>query len=165
MYFQLHYVILLSLLLVSSLHAFDANEDIYFELYTYESPDNYQVIRNTLNVRSTTFNPLRPTRIFVHGFRSDRSVIKQYAKAFLKAEDVNFIAMNWIDGAETILYPVAKNRVDEVSATRFFCDLQSLLFIDVLLFPFVIGQHSVIRAYNGFRSIWHETSKFSYCWP
>lgn len=138
MYFQLHYVILPSLLWVSSLDAFDANEDIYFELYTYENPDNYQVIRNTLNVRSTTFNSLRPTRIFVHGFRSDRSVIKQYAKAFLKAEDVNFIAMNWIDGAETILYPVAKNRVDEVSARCFFLDgLPISAFFHVLIFQYI----------------------------
>lgn len=136
MYFQLHHVILLSLLRISSLLAFDANEDIYFELYTYESPDNYQVIRNTQNVRSTTFNPLRPTRIFVHGFRSDRSIIKQYAKAFLKAEDVNFIAMNWIDGAETILYPVAKNRVDEVSTNHFLCDPSFYfhLFIEMWVF-------------------------------
>lgn len=116
----LHSVLLILSTWISTIHAFDANEDVYFELYTNESPDNYQVIRNTETIRSTTFNVRRSTRIFIHGFRSDRSIIKLYAKAFLRAENVNFIAMNWIDGAETFLYPVAKNRVDEVSDFQYF---------------------------------------------
>lgn len=96
-------------------HAFDANEDIYFELYTNENPENYQVIKNVRAIRSTAFNPGRQTRIFIHGFRSGRDIIKQYAKAFLKYGDFNFIAMNWIDGAETVVYPVARIRVESVS--------------------------------------------------
>lgn len=115
MYIPWRYGLLLLFTWIPTLSAFDANEDIYFELYTNENPENYQVIRNAQAIRSTTFSPFRPTRIFVHGFRSDRTTIKQYAKGFLTAENVNFIAMNWIDGAETLLYPVAKNRVEEVS--------------------------------------------------
>lgn len=115
MYIHFRYGFLILFAWIPLLRAFDANEDIYFELYTNENPENYQVIRNSQAIRSTTFNPYRPTRIFVHGFRSDRNTIKQYSKGFLRAENVNFIAMNWIDGAETLLYPVAKNRVEEVS--------------------------------------------------
>lgn len=126
MYIQLYCVLLILSIWISSARTFDANEDIYFELYTNESPDNYQVIRNTQTIRSTTFNIRRSTRIFVHGFRSDRRIIQQYAKAFLRAENVNFIAMNWIDGAETLLYPVAKNRVEDVSGSLVF---STILFI------------------------------------
>lgn len=99
----------------SVVQTFDVNDDIYFELYTSENPDNYQVIKNVRSIENTAFDPQRPTRIFIHGFRSVRDTIKQYSRKFLKAGNINFIAMNWIDGAETLVYPIARNRVEEVS--------------------------------------------------
>lgn len=94
--------------------AFNANEDIYFELYTQENPDNYQVIRNVRSIKNTAFVAERPTRIFVHGYRSVREIITQYSRTFLSIGNFNFIAMNWIDGSETLVYPVARVRVNEV---------------------------------------------------
>lgn len=73
------------------------------------------MIKNVRAIRSTAFNPGHQTRIFIHGFRSGREIIKQYAKAFTKYDNFNFIAMNWIDGAETVVYPVARIRVESVS--------------------------------------------------
>lgn len=101
--------------LLSVVQTFNANEDIYFELYTQENPDNYQVIRNVGSIENTAFDARRPTRIFVHGFRSVRDIIKQYSNAYLKSGNFNFIAMNWIDGAETLVYPVARVRIEVVS--------------------------------------------------
>lgn len=99
----------------SVVRTFDANEDIYFELYTLETPDNYQVIKNVRSIQNTAFDPRRPTRIFIHGFRSVRDIIKQYSQTYLRTGNFNFIAMNWIDGAETFVYPVARIRIIEVS--------------------------------------------------
>lgn len=100
---------------VSIAQTFDANEDIYFELYTQQNPDNYQVIRNVDSIKNTAFVPNRPTRIFVHGFRSVRDIIKQYSRTYLTIGNFNFIAMNWMDGAETFAYPVARARINDVS--------------------------------------------------
>lgn len=93
---------------------FDPNNDIYFELYTRENRDNFQVIKNVQQIGNTPFDPIRRTRIFVHGFLSGRRIIQQYAQAFLQAGNYNFIAVNWSAGAVTLAYPIARARVEVV---------------------------------------------------
>lgn len=105
---------------ISFAKPFDANEDIYFELYTQENPENYQVIRNVRSIKNTAFVAERPTRIFIHGYRSVREIITQYSRTYLSIGNFNFIAMNWIDGAETLVYPVARARVNEVNYINHF---------------------------------------------
>lgn len=110
--------------------AFDANEDVQFELYTRESRKVYEVLdtHGEPAIAGSRFQATRPTRIFVHGYRSKRKVIDRYSEAFLNAGDYNFIAVNWIEGASTVNYYTAKNRVKDV---RFFfvLKIESLCFI------------------------------------
>lgn len=96
--------------------AFDANEDVQFELYTRESRKVYEVLdtHGEPAIAGSRFQATRPTRIFVHGYRSKRKVIDRYSEAFLNAGDYNFIAVNWIEGASTVNYYTAKNRVRDV---------------------------------------------------
>lgn len=107
--------------------AFEATEDVQFELYTRENRKIYELLdtHGEPTIEGTRFRPTRPTRIFVHGYRSKQKVIDRYAEAFLNAGDYNFIALNWIEGASTVNYYTAKNRVKDVSSnfkarTRFF---------------------------------------------
>lgn len=60
------------------------------------------------------FDPIRPTRIFVHGYKSDTDLMDSYAQAYLNAGNFNFIAVDWLAGASTWNYLTAKDRVPEV---------------------------------------------------
>lgn len=96
--------------------AFDAREDVIFELYTRDNRQVFQLIdtHGEPAIANTRFDPNRPTRIFVHGYRSKHKVINRYAEAYLNALDCNFIALNWIEGASTANYYTAKGRVKDV---------------------------------------------------
>lgn len=110
-------VIFLSTGLLST-EAFDINKDLVFRLYTREDPVMYYALNAYRGpaLNDTTFNPNRPTRIFVHGFKSKAKVINRYAEAYLNAGDYNFIAVDWIAGASTYNYYSAKGRVSPVSS-------------------------------------------------
>lgn len=97
--------------------AFDINKDLVFRLYTREDRIMYYALNADRGpaVNDTTFNPNRPTRVFVHGFRSKAKVINRYAEAYLNIGDYNFIAVDWIEGASTYNYYSAKGRVRPVS--------------------------------------------------
>lgn len=109
--------LMLGLSLLPLQFAFEANEDVRFELYTRESRKIYEVLdtHGEPAIAYSRFQASRPTRIFVHGYRSKRKVIDRYSEAFLNAGDYNFIALNWIEGASTVNYYTAKNRVKDVS--------------------------------------------------
>lgn len=98
-------------------HAFDIEKDLVFRLYTREEPNMYYVLKPAGEpaIADTTFNPHRPTRIFVHGYKSKEKVINRYKEAYLSLGDYNFIAVDWISGASTINYFFAKGRVQPVS--------------------------------------------------
>lgn len=98
-------------------HAFDIEKDLAFRLYTREDPIMYYVLRTNgaPAVHDTPFKPTRPTRIFVHGYKSKEKVIKRYTDAYLGLGDFNFIAVDWIKGASTYNYYSAKGRVRPVS--------------------------------------------------
>lgn len=98
-------------------HAFDIETDLVFRLYTREDSVMYYALKTSGSpaITETTFNPNRPTRIFVHGFRSKEKVIRRYADAYLEVGDYNFIAVDWIEGASTFNYFLAKGRVRPVS--------------------------------------------------
>lgn len=102
---------------IAEVTAFDEYEDIDFELYTREHAQSWHLMNASHGelIRNTDWSAARPTRIFVHGFKSKRKVILRYAEAFLKAGDYNFIAVNWMKGSSTFNYYVAKNRVKKVS--------------------------------------------------
>lgn len=106
-------VVMISIL---NIHAFDIDKDLAFRLYTREDPIMYFVLRTsgTPAVSETPFKPTRPTRIFIHGYKSKEKVIRRYTDAYLELGDFNFIAVDWIKGASTYNYYSAKGRVRPV---------------------------------------------------
>lgn len=103
---------------------FEVNRDIRFELHTREHSlesfeelriDGYGRTQEQPEPLNTIFNASRPTRLFIHGYWSSRRAFLRYAKAFLKSDDCNFIAVNWLNGSKTYNYWKAKGRVERVS--------------------------------------------------
>lgn len=100
---------------------FDADRDVIYELYTRDRPINYQTLEPAAGdtIRTdTTYDPKKPTRIFIHGFLSKRRNFPRYAEAYLKNGDYNFIAVNWMAGSSTYNYIKARGRVDGVSPQK-----------------------------------------------
>lgn len=118
------------LVCVRHCHAFDIEKDLVFRLYTREEPGMYYALKATgpPSISDTTFNSNRPTRIFVHGYKSKEKVINRYKEAYLTLGDYNFIAVDWISGASTYNYFSAKGRVQPVSDIVFFFEKPSYLF-------------------------------------
>lgn len=103
--------------------AFDADEDVIFKLYKRDSPLKFTVLKIT-NDRSisndTLFDPELPTRIHIHGFLAKEEIIDRYRQAYLNVGDYNFIVIDWLEGAFTLNYFSAKNRVKDVSKMKSF---------------------------------------------
>ena len=93
---------------------FDIEKDLVFRLYTQENSTEYHVLKANL-LPPTAFDPKRPTRIFCHGYKSSEKVLIRYKDGFLKLGNYNFIAVDWILGANTLNYLKAKSRVKPVS--------------------------------------------------
>lgn len=95
--------------------AFDIENDLVFRLYTPEESTSYYALKPMLEPPAA-FDPNRPTRIFIHGYKSSEKVIIRYKDGFLNVGDYNFIGVDWIDGANTVNYLKAKGRVPRVSS-------------------------------------------------
>lgn len=113
--------LLVAAFVLNSSYAFDIEKDLVFRLYTREDPVMYHALKvsGSPSIAETPFNPNRPTRIFVHGFKSKAKVITRYTDAYLKLGDFNFIAVDWIEGASTFNYYLARGRVGPVSSNAF----------------------------------------------
>lgn len=99
-------------------HASDPNPIVYFRLYTPTNRTSHLELRtsdsgsgSTHTISSTKFDPRWPTRVFVHGFLSDDTVISQYRDTYLQRGDYNFIAVDWVQAAGTYNYITAKGHV------------------------------------------------------
>lgn len=123
--------------------AFSEYEDIEFELHTRELPESYQRLNTSWgdHILGTQWKAGRPTRMFVHGFKSKRKTIDRYKNAFLASGDYNFIAVNWMKGSSTFNYYVAKNRVKKVSHMNIYLLLYAFCVINQLW----IAQLMVLR--------------------
>lgn len=118
--------LLIILYFVTIVNSFDASEDVFYELYTNDQPlthfHNLLTINNNNNrsepIADSPFDHRRPTRIYVHGYRSKRKNFLKYAEAYRAKGNFNFIAVNWLEGAQTINYYKARNRVQSVSITK-----------------------------------------------
>lgn len=117
---------------------FDGKKHVNYEMYCRFSNQSTNTTLNEINlnilqndnlilngenedrfvsgVRNCTWNwrPYRQTRIFIHGYYSDHDTLMGYARAYLERGDFNFIAINWLKGAQTINYAKARLRVIEV---------------------------------------------------
>lgn len=124
--------VLLSIVMINGDLLFSVEKDVIFRLYTPEQPDVHEEIKpdNLSDISQTSFNPHRPTRIFIHGFRSKENMIFRYRDAYLKLGNFNFIAVDWTKGAETFNYFMVLNRVKPVS-------------FDSILYVFVLGSQTI----------------------
>lgn len=132
------FVLLMSVLCLTSAGDFDAKKHVTYEMYCRYSNqsttttlqdidlnilENENLVidgendnRTVSGVRNCrwNWNPNRPTRLFIHGYYSDQDTLKNYARAFIERDDFNFIAINWLPGARTINYVKARYRILEV---------------------------------------------------
>lgn len=114
--------------------AFNADEDVIFKLYKRDNPTVFTVLqinqeRSISN--DSLFDPELPTRIHVHGFLAKEEIIDRYRQVYLSVGDYNFIVVDWLEGAFTLNYFMAKRRVKDVSEMWF-----SVLFaICTITFP------------------------------
>lgn len=97
---------------------FDADEDVIFKLYKRDNPTNYTVL--TINhersiPNGTLFDPNLPTKIHIHGYLAKEEIIDRYRQVYLSVGDYNFIVVDWLEGAFTLNYFMAKHRVKDVS--------------------------------------------------
>lgn len=94
--------------------AFDIEKDLVFRLYTRQDPNVYYALNAHLDP-PLAFDPQRPTRFFIHGFKSRERVLLRYKDAFLKFGNYNFIAVDWTVGANTLNYLKAKGHIQPIS--------------------------------------------------
>lgn len=146
---------------------FDVKRDVSFEMHCRSSNQSTKTTLNDIDlnvlddknfifdsdqdiigVKNCTWNwnPNRPTRIFIHGYYSNRETFMQYAEAYLNRDDYNFIAINWLRGAKTINYVKARHRVQKVGmATAKFIDYLVTLGLDLdhlILIGHSLGAHA-----------------------
>lgn len=91
---------------------------VFFDLYTPTNRAHPLELKasGSPSISSTTFNPRLPTRIFVHGFQSDATVIRLYRDTYLLKDAYNFIAVDWVHSAATYNYMTAKGYVPLIAA-------------------------------------------------
>lgn len=108
--------LLLSFGIFCGCHAFNIDKHLIFRLYTLKLRNRFHAINsaNAPMLSASLFDPKRPTRIFIHGFKSSEHVLIKYKEAYLKLGDFNFIAVDWIHGAKTYNYFKARGRIQAV---------------------------------------------------
>lgn len=112
---KFHYIIF-AILLISVL-SYTKSKDISFLLYAPEVPLSVVKLNasDLKSITSTAFDPNRSTQIFIHGWRSDATVMERYKNAYLALGHFNFIAVDWLKPAGTINYLLVKGRVKRVN--------------------------------------------------
>jgi len=96
---------------------FNVEVGVIFELYTRHNPHDAQILRpdDLASLSSSYFDPSRPTRFVSHGWNSKGDLTHSFSRAYFNNNnDVNFIAINWQAGSNTINYISARNRVNAV---------------------------------------------------
>lgn len=96
---------------------FDAQSDVVFILYTQANRGG-EIIQygDSGSLSRSQFNPGWPTRFIIHGWNNDRNadVNTLITNAYLQRGSFNVIVVDWGEGANTINYISARNRVNEV---------------------------------------------------
>ncbi|XP_071507353.1 pancreatic lipase-related protein 2-like [Diadema antillarum] len=77
--------------------------DLHFYLYTRRNRYTpYELFRTDVdNIRNSNFDPQKRTKILTHGYLGnyEEQMYEDLKNAFLDREDVNFILLDWRDGA------------------------------------------------------------------
>ncbi|XP_035678689.1 phospholipase A1-like isoform X2 [Branchiostoma floridae] len=93
----------------------DGPVDVKYYLHTRENGGTPTVLTGNIpNVSDTHYRSDRPTKFIIHGFRSqgDLPWVLEMANALLQAEDLNVFAVDWREGAASVVgvtYIKAKN--------------------------------------------------------
>lgn len=107
--------------------AFKVSRDVKFELHTRQNhSENFEILFPDRSLHNsgelTNFDFNKSTRIFVHGFNTNRELMIRCATAFLKHNDFNCIAVNWMKGSNIWNYETARRRVERVSLMSYVAD-------------------------------------------
>lgn len=98
----------------------DADVIVNFRLYTRKNPDDGQMlnINDRLGLEKSNFDLTRPTKVLVHGFlnKHDSPINQKLKSTYLSNHDVNVLVASWGNGARTICYNWAVQRVEQVGA-------------------------------------------------
>lgn len=122
---------------VEDVITFNAEQDVFFLLYTRENPDGLKIYKNADSINNSTFNKANPVRFIIHGFLNNKysDVNVDIRKAYLLNGAfnvvssrawtwlwmwVNFfndlqIVVDWGWGAITPDYISARYRINDVS--------------------------------------------------
>lgn len=129
---------------------FTADVDVRFELFTPKNPSepSLLVLDDSTSVKKSNFNRKYPTRILVHGWNSEGLLTPRFAEAYLVKgkHKVNFIALNWQKGSDTLNYLAARNRVEDVAEhlanfINFLTNKHKLNLKDLTLVGHSLGAH------------------------
>lgn len=142
---------------------FSPYDDIFFHLYTPDNPNDPQFIQlgNASTLIDSNFNSTMPTRIVIHGWRPNVRFIPMFIEAYFEKGNhaVNLIIVNWLKGAETMLYNVARGRVKMVADRinkfiEFLVELGGMEYSDLTVIGHSLGAH---MAGIGMRTLEHRT--------
>ncbi|KAL0266518.1 UNVERIFIED_CONTAM: hypothetical protein PYX00_009030 [Menopon gallinae] len=83
-------------------------ETVRLQLFTRENPKNGESLNGT-NLRLSIFDPSKPTKIVIHGWRSsgNSDTVVNIRNAYLNRSDVNVIAVDWSEPAGNVYYPAS----------------------------------------------------------
>lgn len=98
---------------------FSVESDVQFQLFTPLNPTESQILQlnNLSSVQNSNFNINNPTRVLIHGWNSEGLLTPRFADAYFgrSFHEVNFIAVNWQKGSDTVNYFSARRNVREVA--------------------------------------------------
>lgn len=129
---------------------FEPEKDIQFDLFTMDNPKEPQKIAfgNWRSLAQSNFNKNNPTRIFIHGWLPSGCFTTELPDAYFEKGNhtVNYIAINWEEGAKTYLYNTARNRVGAVAEYTakfidFLAKIGGMQFKDLIVIGFSLGAH------------------------
>lgn len=104
--------------------------------------------QDAASIRSSNFNPGRPTRFLIHGWLEDRrsDINSETSSELLLYYDFNVIRVDWSEGGRVLNYATAANRVEVTGQAiaqmiDFMHENNFLRFEELTLIGFNLGAH------------------------
>uniref|UniRef100_A0A3P8Q817 Phospholipase A1 member A n=1 Tax=Astatotilapia calliptera TaxID=8154 RepID=A0A3P8Q817_ASTCA len=125
--------------------------NVQYLLLTRKNMDCPQAFNETsLTMENSYFNPSRPTKVIIHGYRargSKPSWVKRLGQALLRSQDVNVVVVDWVRSASfayNLVVEIYREVAIQISVLinqlqNHGCRLQSFHFIGVSLGAHVAG--------------------------
>ncbi|XP_063355121.1 phospholipase A1 member A [Pelmatolapia mariae] len=125
--------------------------NVQYLLLTRKNMDCPQAFNETsLTMENSYFNPSRPTKVIIHGYRargSKPSWVKRLGQALLRSQDVNVVVVDWVRSASfayNLVVEIHREVAIQISVLinqlqNHGCRLESFHFIGVSLGAHVAG--------------------------